>query len=92
MKPFLIARIALTLARRAALLIAIVVLSLVPAPRSTRHGTPALTEHLTIFLQRGWLLELAIRSAIGSSSLQLLVFTAVIEMAQLVVPGRHTRV
>ena len=72
MKPFLIARMALTLGACAALLIAIVVLSLVPAHDRPVTALPHSLEHLTIFLQRGWLLELAIRSAIGSSFLRYL--------------------
>jgi hypothetical protein len=88
MKPFLIARTALTLGACAALLIAIVVLSLVPA-----HVTalPHSLEHLTIFFAAGLAFGIGYPQRHGFQFLALLVFTAVIDMAQLVVPRRHAR-
>jgi VanZ family protein len=88
MKPFLIARMVLTPGACAALLIAIVVLSLVPA-----HDRPVTVlshslEHLTIFVA-GLAFGIGYPQRHGFQFLALLVFTAVIEMAQLVVPGRH---
>ena len=51
MKPFLIARMALTLGASAALLIAIVVLSLVPAHDRPVTALPHSLEHLTSYGQ-----------------------------------------
>ena len=75
-----------------ALLIAIVVLSLVPAHDRPVTALPHSLEHLTIFFVAG------LAFGIGYPQRRhwfqfpaLLVFTAVIEMAQLVVPGRHAR-
>ena len=53
MRPFLIARMALTLGACAALLIAIVVLSLVPAYDRPVTALPHSLEHLTIFFAAG---------------------------------------
>ena len=89
MKPFLIARMALTLGACAALLIAIVVLSLVPAHYRPVTALPHSLEHLTIFFAAG--LAFGIGYPQRHRFPALLVFTAVIEMAQLVVPGRHAR-
>ena len=89
MKPFLIARMALTLGACAALLIAIVVLSLVPAHDRPVTALPHSLEHLTIFFAAG----LAFRIGYPQRRLfvALLAFTAAIELAQLLVPGRHAR-
>ena len=90
MKPFLIARMALTLGACAALLIAIVVLSLVPAYDRPVTALPHSLEHLTIFFAAGLAFGIGYPQRIGPSFLRYF-FTAVIEMAQLVVPGRHAR-
>ena len=89
MKPFLIARMALTLG--AALLIAIVVLSLVPAHDRPVTALPHSLEHLTIFFAAGLAVGIGYPQHHRFQFPALLVFTAVIEMAQLVVPGRHAR-
>ena len=89
MKPFLIARMALTLG--ATLLIAIVVLSLVPAHDRPITALPHSLEHLTIFFAAGLALGTGYPQGQRFQFAALLVFTAVIEMAQLAVPGRHAR-
>ena len=89
MKPFLIARMALTLG--ATLLIAIVVLSLVPAHDRPITALPHSLEHLTIFFAAGLALGTGYPQGQKFQFAALLVFTAVIEMAQLAVPGRHAR-
>ena len=91
MKPFLIARMALTLGACAALLIAIAVLSLVPAHDRPVTALPHALEHLTIFFAAGLAFGIGYPQRHGFQFLALLVFSAVIEMAQLVVPGRHAR-
>jgi len=87
MKPFLIADAWAC----AALLIAIVVLSLVPAHDRPVTALPHSLEHLTIFFAAGLAFGIGYPQRHGFQFLALLVFTAVIEMAQLVVPGRHAR-
>jgi VanZ family protein len=87
MKPFQIARMALTLGACAALLIAIVVLSLVPAHDRPVTALPHSLEHLTIFFAAGLAFGIGYPQRHRFQFPALLVFTAVIEMAQLVVPG-----
>ena len=75
----------------ATLLIAIVVLSLVPAHDRPVTALPHSLEHLTIFFAAGLAFGIGYPQRHRFQFLALLVFTAVIEMAQLVVPGRHAR-
>jgi len=82
---------ALTLGACAALLIAIVVLSLVPAYDRPVTALPHSLEHLTIFFAAGLAFGIGYPQRHRFQFPALLVFTAVIEMAQLVVPGRHAR-
>jgi len=91
MKPSLIARMALTLGACAAPLIAIVVLSLVPAHDRPVTALPHSLEHLTIFFAAGLAFGIGYPQRHRFQFPALLVFTAVIEMAQLIVPGRHAR-
>jgi VanZ family protein len=91
MKPFLIARMALTLGACPALLIAIVVLSLVPAHDRPVTALPHSLEHLTIFFAAGLAFGIGYPQRRLFQFVALLAFTAAIELAQLLVPGRHAR-
>jgi VanZ like family len=73
------------------LVLAIVVLSL--GPPSTRPVTGAghNFEHLLIFLATGLAFGLGYLRWFWTISLALLTFAAVIEIAQMLVPGRHAR-
>ena len=73
------------------LLITIVILSLVPAHYRPVTALPHSLEHLTIFFAAGLAFGIGYPQRHRFQFPALLVFTAVIEMAQLVVPGRHAR-
>ena len=74
------------------LLLAIAVLSLVPP--SYRPGTdvPHTFEHLAIFLATGLAFGLGDANRYVSRMFLLIAFVGFIELAQLLVPGRHARV
>ena len=72
MKPFLIARAALTLGACAALLITNVVLSLVPAHDRPVTAPPHSLEHLTIFFAAGLAFGIGYPQRQGSSFLRYL--------------------
>jgi len=74
-----------------ALLIIIAVLSLVPAQDRPVTGLPHLLEHLSIFLATGVAFGVGYPQHRLFQFVTLLGFTAAIELAQLLVPGRHAR-
>ena len=74
-----------------ALLITIAVLSLVPAPYRPMTGLSQWLEHLAIFLAAGVAFGVGYPQRRLFQFVALLSFTAAIELAQLVVPGRHAR-
>ena len=74
------------------LLITIVILSLVPAQdRPMMMGLPRLVEHFSIFFATGLVFGVGYPQRRLFQSVALLAFTAAIELAQLLVPGRHAR-
>ena len=74
------------------LLITIVILSLVPAQdRPMMMGLPRLVEHFSIFFAAGLAFGVGYPQRRLFQSVALLAFTAAIELAQLLVPGRHAR-
>lgn len=72
------------------LAIAIVLLSIVPA-----HMRPVTApqdfEHFTVFLIFGFIVGIAYSGRYAAPVVMLLAFTALVEIAQLGVPGRHAR-
>src|SRR5262245_28986781 len=74
-----------------ALLIIIAVLSLVPAQDRPVIGLPHLLEHLSIFLATGVAFGVGYPQHRLFQFVTLLGFTAAIELAQLLIPGRHAR-
>jgi VanZ family protein len=74
------------------LLITIVILSLVPAQdRPMMMGLPRLVEHFSIFFATGLVFGVGYPQRRLFQLVALLAFTAAIELAQLLVPGRHAR-
>ena len=73
------------------LVLAIVVLSLGPPASRPVTGAGHDFEHLLIFLATGLAFGLGYLRWFWSLSLALLTFTAAIEVAQMLVPGRHAR-
>jgi len=74
-----------------AVLISIAVLSLVPAQYRPVTGLPHFLEHLSIFLAAGVAFGVGYPHRRLFQFVTLLGFTAAIELAQLLVPGRHAR-
>jgi VanZ family protein len=73
------------------LLITIVILSLVPAQDRPGTALPHSLEHLTIFFAAGLAFGIGYPQRRLFQFVALLAFTAAIELAQLLVPGRHAR-
>jgi VanZ family protein len=73
-------------------LAAIVVLSLVPPAERPITPFPHNVEHVGIFLLNGAAFGLGYRGYEWLSSLGAAIFCAGIEVAQLMIPGRHARV
>ena len=73
------------------LVLAIVVLSLGPPASRPVTGAGHDFEHLLIFLATGLAFGLGYLRWFWSLSLALLTFAAAIEVAQMLVPGRHAR-
>jgi VanZ family protein len=73
------------------LLITIVILSLVPAHDRPVTALPYSLEHLTIFFAAGVAFGIGYPQRRLFQFVALLAFTAAIELAQLLVPGRHAR-
>jgi VanZ family protein len=73
------------------LLITIVILSLVPAHDRPVTALPHSLEHLTIFFAAGLAFGIGYPQRRLFQFVALLAFTAAIELAQLLVPGRHAR-
>jgi VanZ family protein len=70
---------------------AIILLSVVPAdlrPITAAHGV----EHSVIFFLLGFALGLGYPGRYRLSAIVILIFTAAIELLQLIAPGRHARV
>jgi VanZ family protein len=70
---------------------AIVVLSIVPAQSRPETGLPHKLEHFLVFALSGLAFGLSYNPRRGLLMLQLVIFAACIEVAQLFVPGRHAR-
>jgi len=73
------------------LLITIVILSLVPAQDRPVTGLPHWVEHFSIFFATGLAFGVGYPQRPLFQFVALLAFTAAIELAQLLVPGRHAR-
>jgi VanZ family protein len=73
------------------LLMTIAVLSLVPAQDRPVTSLPHLVEHISIFLVTGLAFGVGYPQRRLFQFVTLLAFTAAIELAQLLVPGRHAR-
>jgi VanZ family protein len=73
------------------LILAIIVLSLGPPSSRPVTGAGHDFEHLLIFLATGLAFGLGYLRWFWSLSLALLTFAAAIEIAQMLVPGRHAR-
>jgi hypothetical protein len=73
------------------LLIAITVLSLVPADMRPETGVPHNLEHFAIFAATGFAFGLGYYQWLKVTSVALIIFTGAVELAQIVVPGRHAR-
>jgi hypothetical protein len=73
------------------LLLAIAILSLVPPWLRPETGAPHNFEHFAIFAATGFAFGLAYERRHGLVASGLIIFTGAIEVAQLFVPGRHTR-
>jgi VanZ family protein len=73
------------------LLTTIAVLSLVPAQDRPVTGLPHLAEHLSIFLVTGLAFGVGYPQRRLFQFITVLAFTTAIELAQLLVPGRHPR-
>lgn len=71
--------------------IAIVILSLVPPDLRPVTGAGQFLEHFTIFMVTGLAFGLGYGPKYISLSLALVVFSGVVEIAQLLAPGRHAR-
>jgi energy-converting hydrogenase Eha subunit A len=73
------------------LITAITVLSLVPPGLRPETPVPHDFEHAAIFAAAGFAFGVGYYLQLKSVAAGLLVFTAAIELAQMVVPGRHAR-
>jgi VanZ family protein len=73
------------------LALAIVVLSLGPPSTRPVTGAPHNVEHLLIFLATGVAFGLGYPRRFSFLAMALPIFAAVIELAQIFVPGRHAR-
>jgi VanZ family protein len=73
-------------------LLAITVLSLVPPSYRPDLDIPHKLEHLAIFLATGLAFGLGYSNRYVSRIILLIAFVAAVELAQLLVPGRHARV
>jgi VanZ family protein len=73
------------------LIVAIVILSLVPPELRPRLGGLHALEHFVIFSATGLAFGLGYRPRY-STAIGLVLFAGVIELAQLLVPGRHARI
>jgi VanZ family protein len=74
------------------LLITIVILSLVPAQDRPVTGLPRLVEYFSIFFATGLAFGVGYPQRRLFQFVALLAFTVAIELAQILVPGRHARV
>jgi len=73
------------------LALTIIVLSLVPPTHRPVTGTSQGFEHLSIFLATGAAFGLGYTTRLWILAAALVAFSAAIELAQIVVPGRHAR-
>jgi len=73
------------------LLLTIVVLSLAPPTWRPTTGFPRGLEHLAIFLPTGLAFGLGYPNGYLSRIIPLILFAAVVELSQLLIPGRHAR-
>lgn len=72
-------------------IVAITVLSLVPAGLRPQTGVPHKLEHFAIFALTGFAFGLGYSRRFLLVTLALVLFTGAIELAQLLVPSRHAR-
>jgi len=73
------------------LLIAIVVMTIVPAPWRLVTGAPHYVEHALVFLATGIAFGLSYELRTSVFCAAAVVFCAGVELVQLTVPGRHAR-
>src|SRR5262249_18142381 len=73
------------------LLLAIVVMTVVPAPLRVVTGAPHNIEHALAFLVCGVAFGLGYELRMAASFAAAIVFCAGLELVQLIVPGRHAR-
>jgi hypothetical protein len=74
------------------LITVIVALSMVPPFIRPRTGAPHDVEHFSIFVLASLVFGLSYRFSHFYQAIGFVVFTATLEVAQLVVPGRHARI
>jgi hypothetical protein len=74
-----------------ALVIVVIALSLVPPSLRPHTGVPHHLEHLAIFALTGLAFGLAYDRKLVATLIGLVLFAGAIELAQLFVPGRHSR-
>jgi VanZ like protein len=90
MTRFLVLRIARNVAW--GLAIAIIILSVVPPDLRPETGMPHAIEHIAIFSATGLAFGLGYQRRHGLLAVSLIIFSGFVEIAQLFVPGRHTRI
>ena len=73
------------------LVVVITVLSLVPPKWRPETGTPHNLEHVAIFMAAGLTFGVGYGRKPGLVMVALVLFAGMIELAQIVVPGRHAR-
>ena len=69
----------------------IVILSLVPPSLRPETGTPHVLEHFIVYTATGFTFGLGFRRRHDLVAIFLVIFSGSIEIAQLLVPGRHAR-
>lgn len=70
---------------------AIVVLSLVPPELRPETDLPHAVEHLSIYATTGFVFSLGYARKDVLLAILLVIFSGIVELAQLLVPGRHAR-
>lgn len=72
-------------------MLAILVASVVPASERPSTGAPSDLEHIAIYLLTGMAFGIAYWKRLPAVAIGLVVFSALVEAAQLWIPGRHAR-
>jgi VanZ family protein len=73
------------------LAVAILMLSLVPPDLRPETGVPHAAEHFTIYAVTGTAFGLGYAQREAFLAATLIIFAGIVELAQLLVPGRHAR-